>query len=400
MRQWFALSRLPVAIGALMLLVPFVYLTWNTTVGEIAPVLRFRTKQTIAGVVAEAAPELSLHSLATGSFQRAVSRAVGVLSPVFKPAVHWKNQIYYGLLGTSGTSRVIVGPHRQLMESGYLEEYCRRDLATLPPRAEDWARRLRALQDKFEARGTPFLYLITPSKVAEQPEIIPPGYRCPGSGTGRASKLEVYDAKLAAHGVHFVDAASPLGPARERYGIPMFPRGGTHWNALAAALGTQQLIAAADAQHVNPPLTPFTFTWTVSQKATDPADRDLLDIMNLHKVDAKYPVPVLDYRSEVPAGGCKPTRITEVGGSFLMGINVILEKLACPPDITYWFYWDHNRFRYAGDKFDKLPVEDEARRASLADTDLVLLEENDAALPEALPAQQLMEAMRGITAQR
>jgi hypothetical protein len=104
-------------------------------------------------------------------------------------------------------------------------------------------------------------------------------------------------------------------------------------------------------------------------------------------------VPRLTFRSGEPAGGCQPTRITEVGGSFLMGVNVILEKLVCPPDITYWFYWDHEKFRYAAGKFDRFPANDDARRASLLDTDLVLLEENDAALPEALPAQQLMEFM-------
>ena len=248
------------------------------------------------------------------------------------------------------------------------------------------------MQDGFEARGTPFFYLITPSKVAEQPEIIPRGYRCPGSAADRAAKLGVYTAILTAHGVRFVDGASPLASARAQYGIDMFPRGGTHWNDLAAALGTTQLVAAANNAHVRPPLTPFTFAWTMSDTATG-ADRDLLDIMNLPHPDARYPVPRVTFHSTEPAGGCKPTRITEIGGSFLMGVNVILEKLACPPDITYWFYWDHEKFRYAAGKFSRFPVNDDARRASLLDTDLVLLEENDAALPEALPAEQLMDAM-------
>ena len=393
MRWRSVLLRLPVVIGAAMLLVPWAYLAWNTTAGEIAPGLRFRTKQTIAGVVADAAPDLSIHALLSGHFQQSISRAVGVLSPVYKPAIRWKNEIYYALLGASGTSRVIVGRNRQLMESGYLEEYCRRDLAALRPRFEEWAARLRSLQDGFEARGTPFLYLITPSKVAEQPEIIPRGYRCPGSAADRAAKLGVYTASLTAHGVRFVDGASPLASARAQYGLDMFPRGGTHWNELAAALGTERLVLAAASAHVRPPLTPFTFAWAMSDTATG-ADRDLLDIMNLPHPDARYPVPRLTFHSEEPAGGCKPTRITEIGGSFLMGVNVILEKLACPPDITYWFYWDHEMFRYAAGKFDRFSVNDDLRRASLLDTDLVLLEENDAALPEALPAQQLMDAMK------
>ncbi len=74
MRRWFVLSRLPVAIGALMLIVPWAYLSWNTTAGEIYPRVRFRTKQTIAGAVSDAATELSLHAVLTGSYQASISR--------------------------------------------------------------------------------------------------------------------------------------------------------------------------------------------------------------------------------------------------------------------------------------------------------------------------------------
>ena len=97
------------------------------------------------------------------------------------------------------------------------------------------------MQDYFESRGKVFLYVITPSKVAQSPQYIPDGYTCPAAAKDRSDKLLVYDDILDRHGVHFVDTASDLAAAREEYGISMFPRGGIHWNSLATALGTQKV---------------------------------------------------------------------------------------------------------------------------------------------------------------
>lgn len=399
MRRWFRLTHLPIAIGAFMLVMPWFYLTWNTTLGELVPAIRFRTKQTIAGVVQEAAPTLTLHALLTGQYQQSISRAVGILSPIFKPAIRWKNQIYYTLLGTAGSDRVVVGRDRQLLEMTYLDEYCSRDLATFRPKAEDWVGRLRTMQDFFEARGQAFAYVITPSKVAQNPQFIPESYACSAHPDDRARKLEVFDAILKRRGVRFVDGASNLAAARETYGIDMFPRGGIHWNALAAALATQDLVATLNAERAAPPLTSFRFTWRVSMNPVG-ADRDLLDMMNLPHPDRTYPVPVLDFQSADPPGGCRTVRIAEVGGSFLMGLNDVLEKLACPPDIAYWFYWDHNRFRYAEGRMRELPMDADVRRKSLLDADVVLFEENESALPDSKQGSLFLDELARIGAGR
>ena len=98
---------------------------------------------------------------------------------MFKPAMRWKNQIYYTLLGTAGSERVVVGSQRQLLDLSYLVEYCGRDLEVLRTTGEAWAARIRQMQDFFEDHGKLFLYVITPSKVAQYPQIIPDGYTCP-----------------------------------------------------------------------------------------------------------------------------------------------------------------------------------------------------------------------------
>jgi hypothetical protein len=395
MRRWLNIPRLPVAIGAILLVIPWFYLGWNTTIGEIFPTARFRTKSTVAGTVKEASDGLSLHAVLTGHYQQSISRAIGRLSPVFKPAVRWKNQIYYSLLGTSGANGVVIGRHHELLATPYLTEYCARDAAAFRTEAASWAASIRTIADRFQAAGLAFVYVVTPSKVAQYPQFIPNDYKCPARATPQADKLSIWDQALASHGVPFVDAAAILSAVRERYSIDMFARGSIHWNHLSAALGSQALITAVNAQHPARALTPFTFAWQVSY-APIGLDRDLLDILNLPFPDAHYPVPLLSYRSDPRGEVCEPAKITEIGASFLFAINETLEKTACPPAITLWYYWDHNHFLYAGGERKELPMDEGVRRRSLFDADVVVLEENEAGLPDSQPAEKLINELQTI----
>ncbi len=394
MRKWFQARYLPIVIGGLMLVVPWFYLGWNTTVGELIPAIRFRTKQTIAGLVADSGDDFSWRTVTSGKYQQSLSRAVGILSPVFKPAIHWRNQAYYTLFGAAPGPRIVIGKGEQLLEIVYLEEYCKRDKAAYVQQLENWAGRIRDVQDFFEARGQTFLYVITPSKVAQYPQFMPDSYTCPSSPESRAGKLPAWNAALKEHGVHFVNAAAMMAPAQEKYGIDMFPRGGIHWNWLGAAVATQAIVAAINEQGRAPKLPTLTFDFTVSYRPRG-IDRDLLDILNLPYPDTHYPVPELTYHSDPPPGGCKTVRITEVGGSFLGSINSTLQKLACPPEIEYWFYWDQKRMRVVGSAQSvSLPVTPDLRRESLLEADVVILEENEAAGPETGHGKSLMEEVR------
>jgi hypothetical protein len=397
-RAWFNASRLPVAIGAILLIVPWFYISWNSTVANLFPDLRFRSKP-VAGVVQGTSESFSLHAVLTGRYQQSISRAVGMLSPVFKPAVRWKNQIYYTFLGTSGSNGVVVGRHRELLGTQYLREYCARDDAAFLAQADDWAARLRGIQDEFEEAGKLFLYIVTPNKVGQYPQFVPGSYKCPGDANAKAGKLAIWEDALPSHGVHFVDSAATLLLARQRYAIDMFPRGGGHWNELGAALAAQQVITAVNARHRTPWLTPFTFSWEVSYSPKG-WDRDLLDILNLPYPDAHYPVPVLTYQSSPRADGCEAVKITEVGDSFLMGINDVLEKSACPPIITLWYYWDNNQFLYAYGERRESPVEESMRRQSLFDADVVFLEENEAGVPDSQHANRLMKELQTVRSGR
>jgi hypothetical protein len=107
--------------------------------------------------------------------------------------------------------------------------------------------------------------------------------------------------------------------------------------------------------------------------------------------DTHYPVPVLTDHSTSPPSGCRSIKITEVGGSFLAGLNEAFEKLVCPPEITDWFYWDNKHIHNAGGHLYDLPMDAAARRKSLLDADVVLFEENEAAGPGSKHGEKMME---------
>jgi hypothetical protein len=255
--------------------------------------------------------------------------------------------------------------------------------------APDAAAGLRALQDRFAAHGQEFLYLITPSKVSENPWIIPPGYPCPHGADAPARRL-AWTAALDQAGVHYVDATRPLRQARDRYKVPMFPRGGTHWDALGGALAAQALTGAADAHGGR--LTPFTFSVAVGWRPTGD-DRDLYDMLNLVAPDDRYPVPQLAYQSAPPAP-CRPQRIAQVAGSFVFRLNESLMAVACPPEIHLYWYWDQRAFVYPNGSRVKVPM-DAARRTDdlLRWADLVILEENEATIPSSPHGNALLRLM-------
>ena len=173
----------------------------------------------------------------------------------------------------------------------------------------------------------------------------------------------------------------------------MFPRGGIHWNAIGSTLGTQKLIAAINAQREEPLLAePRLHLEDVVQSARQ------------RSRSARHHEPAPSGRtlcgagahlsSAPPPGGCHTVAITEVGGSFLHGLNSGLLKLACPPTITEWFYWDQRRIHQVGGRVYELPIDAEARRRSLVEADVVILEENESIAPGSKHATMMMDDLQ------
>src|SRR5512136_1380553 len=137
---------------------------WNAAVSNDWPKLRIRSAEQLWGVTAPKAPQWSLDAFLSGETQKAVSARVGQMQPVFPISVRIRNQFLYSLFGVSGAPDLLVGRERTLFEKSYVNEFCARGAAPNPSLVDEWATRLRAIQDAVEAQGKRFVYLISPSK--------------------------------------------------------------------------------------------------------------------------------------------------------------------------------------------------------------------------------------------
>ena len=143
------------------------------------------------------------------------------------------------------------------------------------------------------------------------------------------NKIAVYRRMLDKAGINYVDAATLVLEARHKYPISVFPRGGTHWNMLAASIAAQAVTDKLNSMREDPLLTPFTFTAERSFYPQGSA-RDLMEILNLVWPDTHYEVPVMSYNAKPPAI-CQPTRLTEIGGSFLFEMDDVLAQSPARP---------------------------------------------------------------------
>ena len=143
-----------------------------------------------------------MESLLSYKFQSHVSHVIGTLSPIYRPAIHWKNQNYYSLLGMSAAPNVIVGRDRQLSRRSTWTTIARATWRVFTPRRRPGPKN-REMEDFFEARGKTFLAVITPSKPAIYPEALPAGLNCPSKPYDRQHKVAVYRQMLDRNGVHY-----------------------------------------------------------------------------------------------------------------------------------------------------------------------------------------------------
>jgi hypothetical protein len=364
--------------AAILLLLPALTV-WNLGAGDYAPRLVLKLGRQLAGVTVDAPPTgLSLKSFADGRLQQSAADAIVNANPLRPPLIRIANQIRYKLFGAYGAPGVVAGERGHLIEQGYIDEYCRRDLAALENSARDWIPKLKELQDFYEARGHIFLYVITPSKMAHLPEVFLPRVHCASPARDRAQYLSTYDRMLREAGVRVVDLASLTHGLKSRYPLDLFPEGGVHWNMLGVAHAADAILAAIDARAVIAPL--LTWRYAVSRRPVG-SDRELVDLINVLFPRARYPTARVTF-DPVNCADFPVSRMSAaiIGGSFIHSLAQTLITNGCLGGLQSYNYLYRGRRggpAYAIDK-ERLGPED---IRPLRDADIVILEENEAALP-------------------
>ena len=389
-------NRLGLAAAALLLLLPLLTF-WNLLAPSLAPKLAVMIGPRLRGVTeAPPSPTWSLRAFADGDLQKALTNAVTDAFPLRPLLIRINNQVRYKLFGYSGAAGVITGRGGQLIEKGYVDEYCARNLAAFEPKARDWARLLKELQDFYTARGKIFIYLITPTKIAYMPENFSRELSsCASSERDRTGMLPLYDRILADAGVHAVDAASLTYGLKGKYEIDIFSVGGVHWNAIGIANADDAILAEINRQAGRALAPKLTWRYQVVDRAKG-TDRDLLDLLNVLLPNARYATAQVTYEP-APVCGAMPSaslKVAMVGGSFADTLGPSLINDGCLSRLEMYNYL--YRGLRGGPRYDtlkdRLAVSDVL---PLRDADVVILEENEAALPASAHATEFYRVMLG-----
>ncbi|BGE86744.1 MULTISPECIES: alginate O-acetyltransferase AlgX-related protein [Methylosinus] len=398
MRQ--SLARLPIFAAAGAILFYFLSVFWNAAVERDHPKWRLRSAKPLAGVAEPAPLDISTRSFLSGALQKSASTALGRSLWVFPFSVRAKNQLLFSLFGVSGAQNIVIGRDGQLFERFYIDEFCSRGEAPDRSVVDRWADRVAADRAALHAMGKGFAYMISPSKASYAPHAFPERTHCPALAARTTDKLAPFRSALAARALPHVDAPALLAARRAAYPLGFFPRGGTHWNLLAAALATREATRQMATREGAFPLGRYDFDWSLSQEAKG-TDQDLLELLNLLWPDTHYPVAKLAAKTATPC--VRAPRLTALGGSFLREIIVALAYAPCPPEVDYWFSLRSETDHMGLVRYHTQPGETgngERRdadlsqlRASLETADAVLLEENEAQIGALSQVDNLWRAL-------
>ncbi len=380
------LGALVVAAGSLLLIANLVLMGAGFGPMKLAPRLDGVTKpETIPW--SEAA---ILH----GQTQSAIAHTIGAAMPLYQNAVRLRNQVLYSLLGVSPVASVLVGRDHELLELPYVEDWCSRSVAAWRPGAVAWAADIRRMQDIVEAHGHSFLYLLTPSKVAQNPSFVPRDYTCPAKPADQGGLVPEWVAMLRRAGVHVADTPAALAAARPAYPFALYPPGGTHWNAVGEAVGMEQVMAQLDRLRPDQGYAPFRFTWHMDQPREQ--DVDLARLVNLFTRPWAVPVPAVTVTAAPPPAQCQPQSVVVVGGSFGHVVPTLQAAMACHPSVTEYEYWHITEVTFAEDKLRFHSVNPAQRDAAVLGADVLIYEENEELLRNPETGRALLALLDGL----
>ena len=255
------------------------------------------------------------------------------------------NQIDYSLFRSSRmyNGTILIGRDGSLFERMYVEDACRMRPPVPDDELDAFARKLVRARDLLRARGVAFEVLVTPQKAAIYPEDMPEAYRRAARPGPRNYDRLV--GRLAAAGVPFVDGHRITLAAKPTTPVPLFPRGGTHWQTSCAFDTCAALVDALRSQGL--PLRRVRVVSTVIDTHPTGTDADLHYMLNLADPRKQFPVPHPEFR---PADDLPPVpRAVFVGGSFTPLPIEIMARNGVFAQVDFHYYLRLGRSTYRGD---------------------------------------------------
>jgi hypothetical protein len=230
------------------------------------------------------------------------------------------------------SSNVAIGEDDVLFEKNYLDEHfrSRNSKAGLAP----WLSDLRQLQDFCRRMDMGFVLVLAPGKSSIYPEKAPRIWRRSSNPEPRAHDLlsELCREKE----IVFVDGVDiTLREKLKLPPVPLFPKGGTHWNrraALAVANGVQAKLAEQSKSAAS--------IGSLGSKVSDYPegdDKDILSLMNL-AFPWRYPCETMEIERSTRPGSERMTMVI-IGDSFTWELQRIFGESAQYSHVDSYFYY-------------------------------------------------------------
>lgn len=365
-------------LAALMLLAGPTLTAWNLLAPSFGKT-PLQYGRPLAGVIVDRPLVWSWTAFKDGGLQKAVSDRVTDAIPVRRFLVRLNNQLRFFLFGATSAD-ILVGKQGQLIQSSYVREYCARSEGLGAARAKEVLPKLQDIRSYYRARGSVFIYLVTPSKIAHLPHYFTGSFPCPSTEAARSRFVPEFVSTLRAAGIAVVDAASLVHELKDRVGMEMFPPSGVHWNKLGAAEATLALIAEVNRQAQRELLPKLALSYTMTSPL-DGSDRELAELLNVLTPPVSYQVPKIRLEPERPCvkRGSRSINAAIIGSSFGHAPAELLIENGCVPDLKLFFYFRLNTF--GGTPYRSLhdtPTEDDLAR--LPQAEIMILEENESFL--------------------
>jgi alginate O-acetyltransferase complex protein AlgJ len=335
---------------------------------------------------------LTWRSLANGEFQKRKAIQFSEMFAGRELFIRFTGELWYRLFHDTAdvSHNIVFGQHDILFGKHYLLEYFlfRGDKSAFEP----WVKDLRRLQDFCRSIGMGFVIVISPSKATIYPEDAPAAWLSRYVHLPRA--YDHLKALFRENGIVFVDGVD-LTKREKLKGppVPLFPKGGVHWNARAAFI-TANAIHARFAEQ-NKPIRPIELDH--SDIAYEPAgdEFDLLEILNLAR-PWRYPVERFTIKRRTPPPG--GLTMAAIGGSFTYPLARDFSMCGQYSDINFYFYYKMYKTREIDGHSNivRKPSDSVDFRREIFAADCLLLELNEttgAAAPEQFLSVFLKDAL-------
>lgn len=286
-----------------------------------------------------------------------------------------RNQIMYSVLKTSPNSNIVIGKNHNLYE----EEYICFETQIYSPMTEDeiniLVEKLTVLDKSLKDKEKNLFIFITPSKAEIYTEDIPDKYLKIAPSQKNPSTYNLFMEALNQTDIAYYDSTQDVRELKQTAEFHVFPKTGTHWSKVTAAICAQNLSDSMEEQlDIDLPECKIQY-----QKCEEPLhpDSDIYNLLNLlEKPDEIFYEPII----EITDTDKEDYTILARGGSFMgSSLHSLIQR-----DYFSRSYYMENTFAicpegvYSGnfDTYDLLPVQE-----MIEDSDIVFLEVNEEAIP-------------------